>query len=94
MVKYTAGCNKQNLSKSIDKSKKKIGDRVYGNYMQNSCSQWFVYRSVVIRIGDQRGLPTGNEKILLPAGNNVRTHGNSSLQQINRTVYTYIFIHL
>jgi len=41
-------------------------------------------------IADQRGLPSGNEKILLPAGNNVRTHGNGSLLQIKRTVYTYM----
>lgn len=41
-------------------------------------------------IADQKGLPTGNEKILLPAGNNVRTHGNGSLLQIKRAVYTYI----
>lgn len=58
--------------------------------VSDSCTdqQQFVY------LADQRGLPTGNEKILLPAGNNVRTHGNGSLQQINRTVYTYILIHL
>lgn len=35
------------------------------------------YRSVVHRWS--KGFPTGNEKILLAAGNNVRAHGNGSL---------------
>lgn len=35
------------------------------------------YRSVVHNWS--KGFPTGNEKILLAAGNNVRAHGNGSL---------------
>jgi len=79
----------------FEKSKKKLVSESWKLYAKLLQSVIRIQISSGSYKADQRELPTGNEKILLPTGNNVRTHGNGSLLQINRTVYTYIyFIHL
>lgn len=57
------------------------GEReLYNKYVYKTLAARGSYRSVVGCWS--KGLPTGNEKILLAAGNNVRTHGNDSLLKV------------
>lgn len=101
VANYAKGCNKQKPSKIIIFCDYLLSENWRKNWWQ---SIWKLYAKLlqsVIRIQissgsyivDQRELPTGNEKILLPTGNNVRTHGNGSLLQITRIVYTYIILY-